>query len=665
MERPDAEGTVERHRGFVTLRSIAIGCLMAIVIGLAEPYLTIYLSSSYLFTDYHSGGASFLIAVAFLLLNALPMGLAHVVIWLGGPDYRAAVRPFGLSTQEMLFVAALMIVAGSVVTSGGVVHTVPMMSSAYYFANSGNHWQTDLVPHLESWLAPLDMSGDTVAIEKFWTGIPSREAIPWQPWLKPVALWGVYLMAVFACLGAIMAVMRKQWMEREHLSYPIVQIPAELCSAMGNPRGETSIFRSKAFWVGLGTMFFLYSCIGLRFYLFGKSGRLRISETVTFAEGYQLRFMLDTVVIGLVFMIPNRIAFSVWSLTLGSWLLRQMIQARGWGMQTDMRYGGPPEMQHMVLGAMVIFVAASLWYARDHLKRAALCALGLGERDYDDQEPLSYRGAFITILISAVVMVVWLRQSGLRLPIALLFLVFFVALYYTVARIIAQVGLPSLSTIVGVAPYINSIVGSSNLGRQQVAALGNQFWNADLRQTPAVGMSQGMYLPRRRRGLFLGMMLVLLITYAAASYITIRTGYRHGASSLHSWFMVNSARVPWWWYNSVTAQMKGVSTIGLTWTGVGAIVMGMLTIAQRTFFWWPIHPIGFLVCNTHMVYNLWFSIFMAWLIKSFVVKFGGYRGYRVTRRLFIGMVLAGFMAGGIWAAIDLITGAQGNTVFSI
>ena len=660
-----ADQAETRPRGFITLRSIAIGCLMAVVIGLFEPYLTIYLASSYLFTDYHSGGASFLIAVIFLLLNALPMGVAHLVIWLGGPDYRGAVRRFSLSTQELLFVTALMIVSGSIVTSGGVVHLVPMMSSAHYFATPDSGWQENLVPHLKSWMSPLDPNGETVAIERWWTGLTGGQTIPWQPWVGPVLLWGLYLMAVFACLGAIMVIMRKQWMEREHLSYPIVQIPAEFCSALNNPSGENSIFRSKAFWVGLITTLVLHSFIGLRFYLFGKTGRLRIDHTVVFAEGYQLRFWVEIAVIGLVFMIPNRIAFSVWFLTLTSWLLQRTIEARGWGMQARMGAGGPAELQHMVLGAMLVFVGAGLWYARGHLKQAVRCALGRGDPDYDSSEPLSYRWAFITMFVSGIVMVVWLMYSGLRLPVALLFVLLFLALYYTMARIIAQVGLPSLSSIVSVGPYVNSVIGTANLRHEQAAALGYQFWNADVRQTPAVGMSEGMYLPRNRRGLFGGMMLVLVITYLVGCACVIWTGYRHGGNSLATWFIVNSSRSPWWWYSSVTAQMQGASIVGLAWTGVGVVIMALLTMAQRMFFWWPIHPIGFLVCNTHMVYNFWFSVFLAWLIKGFVVKFGGYRAYRIARRLFIGLVLGAFMAGGLWAAIDLITGAHGNRVFAI
>ena len=637
-------------RRYISIRAVIIGCVMAVGIGLAEPYLTIYMKSSYLFTDYHYGGASFLIVVVFLLFN---MGLSRVR------------RSWALRTEELLVVCALMIVAGSVVTSGCVVHLIPMMSSAYYFATPGNHWETDLVPHLKSWLAPLDPDGGMVAIRKFWTGIAHEAPIPWGPWVEPVLLWGLYLMALFAFMGALMVLMRRQWMDNEHLSYTIAQIPTELCVGLSDPHAESSIFRSRAFWIGLGIMFALHSATGLRHYATGVASRIRIDEQVLLAPGFRLRFWVEVAVVGLVFMIPNRIAFSVWFFTLVSWLMRSVIRLRGWGMQENLAWGGPAEMQHMVVGALLVFVGAGLWYSRGHLKRAVLCALGRGDPDYDSNEPASYRAVFLTMLLAGIIMLVWLWRSGLSLPVALLFLVLLVFFYYAMARIIAQIGLPSASSIMSVAPYVSSLIGPSVLGRSQVAALGNQFWNTNVRNTPAVGTSQGMYLPDRRRGLYAGMMVCLVLAYLAAAYCVIRTGYRHGASSLSTWFVVNSSRVPWWWYSGVASKAHGLNVVGLGWSATGVGIMAVLTIAQRTFFWWPLHPIAFLVCNTIMVYNFWFSIFLAWLIKAMVVRLGGYRIYRITRRFFIGLVLGGFMAGGVWAVLDLIFDVHGNQVFAI
>ena len=93
--------------------------------------------------------------------------------------------------------------------------------------------------------------------------------------------------------------------------------------------------------------------------------------------------------------------------------------------------------------------------------------------------------------------------------------------------------------------------------------------------------------------------------------------------------------------------------------------MAGLIIAQRSFFWWPLHPVGVLIASSHMVYFFWASIFTAWLIKVVVVGFSGYGGYRTARVFFIGTVLGYFLAGGMWNIIDTFTGKTLNSVFYI
>ena len=319
----------------------------------------------------------------------------------------------------------------------------------------------------------------------------------------------------------------------------------------------------------------------------------------------------------------------------------------------------------MVMGALVVFVAAALWYSRTHLWKALRCGLGLGERGYDEGEPASYRTVLGVIVLSCVVMLVWLHYSGLHFGYSVFFLLAFLLVYYAMARMIAQVGLPSVSAPVQAGPYMASLFGSQMLGRGQVTALAYQFWNADLRNTPAVGTANGMFLARRRYGLFAAMILSMLITYVAATHIVVSLGYHYGASSLQNWHIGNSSRAAWWWNLNVVSRNAGFSYVGLTWSGFGAAAMGLLVFAQRAFFWCPLHPVALLIANTHMVIGFWLSIFSAWLIKVALVGFAGPRAYRGARYFFIGIIMGGFMAGGVWAVIDLITHSVNNQVFNI
>jgi len=638
-------------------RSFIIGCIMALIIGLSGPYWTVYLGSSRLWADYHTQGATFFMLLLFLLCN----------VFLGS-FWRAA----RLKARELMFITAMMFAGGSIITSGTVAYLVPALAAPHYRADAGD---TELIkPYLKSWLYPLDPDGGRVAITRFWQGLPQGEPIPWGPWVGPLLYWGVLLMALFALMTAVMVIMRKQWMDYEHLSFPIAQVPAELCASAAEPLGESSIFRSKAFWIGFGALFLLASIGGVLHYFDSSSQsyfRLRHTVALPWAGGRQenLSIYLDVVVIGLVFLIPNRVAFSVWSLALVGWLINAFLRTYGWDLTgQSMSYGGNALMQHVIMGALVAFVASNIWVSRRHLGRVLRCALGVGDRGYDDDEPSSYRTALVTIAISSAVSLVWLRQAGLRPFYGVCFLLAMLVVFYGIARVVAQCGLPTASAPTTPSGYVGSVFGAQNLGPEQVTVLGSQIaWHADVRNLAITGTSHGMYLVRKRRGgLFWGMMLAMAITYLVGTFFSVYLSYRKGgASTMDGWFYGNASRLGWRWATANLSNPQGPCYNGLMWGGLGAAVMAGLVLAHRTLFWWPIHPVGLLLCSTHMIRFFWISIFLAWLAKVVIVGLGGHSAYRPARRFFIGTVVGYVSAGGLWAILDTITGTMGNNVFYI
>jgi len=91
-------------------------------------------------------------------------------------------------------------------------------------------------------------------------------------------------------------------------------------------------------------------------------------------------------------------------------------------------------------------------------------------------------------------------------------------------------------------------------------------------------------------------------------------------------------------------------------------VMLLLTYAQRLFFWWPLHPLGFLAQGGWIMRQLWFSFFLAWAAKTAVLRYGGQSKYRSTRVLFIGIIVGLLVVGGLWLIIDSLTGMRGNRI---
>ena len=90
--------------------------------------------------------------------------------------------------------------------------------------------------------------------------------------------------------------------------------------------------------------------------------------------------------------------------------------------------------------------------------------------------------------------------------------------------------------------------------------------------------------------------------------------------------------------------------------------MSLLTYVRYRFVWWPIHPLGFATGTFYIMNWVWLSVFLAWLFKSAVLKYGGSTSYRRTRPFFLGLILGHTFVGGMWLVIDYFTGMNGNVI---
>jgi hypothetical protein len=93
---------------------------------------------------------------------------------------------------------------------------------------------------------------------------------------------------------------------------------------------------------------------------------------------------------------------------------------------------------------------------------------------------------------------------------------------------------------------------------------------------------------------------------------------------------------------------------GADWTagmemGIGFGVTLILSIMQRLFLFWPLHPLGYAIAGGSYIMGwLWFSIFVGWLCKMVLMRYGGARLYRRVSFLFLGALLGQFVVGSSW-----------------
>ena len=90
--------------------------------------------------------------------------------------------------------------------------------------------------------------------------------------------------------------------------------------------------------------------------------------------------------------------------------------------------------------------------------------------------------------------------------------------------------------------------------------------------------------------------------------------------------------------------------------------MALLLWARQRVAWWPLHPIGFPIAATGMLHGVWFSVFLAWSVKTLILKYGGAAVHRRCQAFFLGLIAGQFLCNGGWLVIDYFTGRVGNEV---
>ena len=153
--------------------------------------------------------------------------------------------------------------------------------------------------------------------------------------------------------------------------------------------------------------------------------------------------------------------------------------------------------------------------------------------------------------------------------------------------------------------------------------------------------------------------ITFAISAITAIAFTAYSGYRLGGAS--NYYADVAAGDPGfyslvvtWMHNST--QITGSEVLFLL-TGMG-IVIGMI-VARHYISWWPVSPIGFVVAAGGPVRNAFFPVFLAWLIKTILIRTGGIRLYNEVQPLMIG-IMVGYVIGASIAILADILYFPGN-----
>lgn len=631
-------------------RAIFVGSILCCFVPIMEHLSIDLVHASYLAIDFMPVAAVFLFFVLVLMGNTLA---------------RAIRREAALSQPELLVVYTMLIVCCSITSMGLGSQILPIMGAPFQFATAENRWAETIQPYVPKWLAP-----NPEAIRGFFVGLNKGESIPWGAWIGPLAAWLIFLIPAYFIMIAIIVILRKQWVEREHLIFPLTALPA----AMGEPpegnRLMGPFFRNPGMWIGFWLVFLLVSINAFHAYWdFFPTVRLTQYMQI-FRNTTGLQFRLSFPVLGFAFLINKDLAFSLWFFYLIFLCIRGTFNMTGLRLDENLGIYGcaeTPIFAYLGMGAITAFVLGGLYNAREHLKGVFARAVGRATGADDSGEILSYRAAVWGTVVSLVIMWVWLSLVGLNPLIVPLYLFLVYVLFLGLTRVISEGGLPTIVVSMIAPTVLMSMLGVNLIGAAGMMALALMYvWCADMRIFPMAECAQGLKLVQQcpeRRGIFWAIIIALVISFVLSIFLSLTLAYKYGGITLNSWFFVDGPKFPFRLMAEKFQNPSPPSVPGYVLMSLGALVTIGLAALRMSFSWFTLHPIGFAVGSVWLMDVMWFSIFLAWLVKTLILRYGGPSVYKKIIPFFLGLVLGQYTVAAVWFIVDLCTGKRGNNLF--
>jgi hypothetical protein len=553
----------------------------------------------------------------------------------------------------------------------------------FYYATNENKWLSDvLLPYIKPWMTPALSTDSSYGVQSKeligqWFQGSQGAAMPWGAWLVPLAVWGTFIFVLYVMMACLSVMLRKQWAEREALAFPLLRLPLELTEDVDAPNKGAygDFFRNRLMWLGFGIAVFIQVIRGLNLYYPDvPTFPLDIATGPLFTEAPWNQIgvvpvVVYPIVVGLAFLLTSEVSFSFWFFF---WFVKfQLIAAYYAGfmpasLPSAIGAIGTTSKAftfYQLIGCYLAYVAIIIYSGREHLRHIVLRGLGRRRAGEDERdEAMSYPLAFWGFVLCFVLIVVWSIAAGLNPRLALLLWTLYLVIIIAMTRIIAEAGILFVQQGWSPLSTIGQITGAgeghallSHTSLPPAAMLQGSLM-IDLRGFIMPSFMQGFKLAHDRkialRPLLVLIMLCTVISAALGSYMNIRMGYQHGGLSLDPWYAGPASTQPATVSASLIKGVRDASWFNLVWVGLGIAFTYGLMLARSRFVWFPLHPLGFLLSQSYPIGSIWFSIFVGWLSKITIMRFGGTDTYRKVTPLFLGVILGDIAMMLFWLVID-------------
>jgi len=640
----------------LTRRALLLGAAGVIFISAATPYCDLVMRGTWI------GLTSLPISAVFLLTVAVLLNI---------PLRREGI---GFTRAELLTLFCMTLGAAGIASFGLTGLLIPYMAGPFYFASPENHYTDALIQHLPAWM--LAPGADNA--RWLYEGLPEGARIPWVPWLVPLAMWSILAGAVYLVFFCLSSLLRRPWADEEKLVFPLVQLPLEITRYDGKGGILPPLLRDPAFWIAFLIPFSLHTLNGLTRYLANMPSfnfhRIDIGQYLQGPVGGAVQPLWIRVlfsIIGLTYLLPSDVSFSLWVCYL-FFLAQQAIAAHlGYTMTMVQAYPVREFVGQQMIGGILIFGGYLIWNARRHLLRAFRLALERPKPGEGADEPIPPHLAVRGAAFGLAVIVLWGTLAGAGAVRTLLLFMLFFLLQIVALRLVAQAGMLYIQHPYRPINLMLDAAGSSGVGASHVPSLVffDHLWMLDNRSPlmPALLQSfrvaQAGEIPQRRMVWSMVLAIALAVPVSLASYLYLM--YTNGGLKLNTWFTTYYTNNLYCrWATQLTTQGSNPHLIAILPMAIGGCTMFGLLSLYRAIYWWPIHPLGYLMGASWPMVNYWFSVFVGWALKILVLRYGGARFYRRCLPAALGLILGELFAGGLWVVVDFIIGMHDHEIFS-
>lgn len=573
-----------------------------------------------------------------------------------------------LTQAELMTVYIMLSIASAIMGRDSLENLPPVLGYLFWFNDPSNNFSR-FWPYVPKWLAPQNRD----ALKGYYIG-NSNFLSPenYQAWLIPLIFWTGFVLVLTFMMLCLNVLVRKQWTERERLTYPIVQIPMTVTGS------DPGFFRNRLMWIGFAIPMIIQSINSLGyFYPSVPTMHLKLQNVGQYFVGQPwngvgwLPIGFFPFAIGIAFFLPLDLSFSCWFF----YVLRKLIDV-GCVSLGFRDAGVPPSVARIPYvgeqgtGAWIGLSIALIWLSRKHFASVFRTAFTRGGTDSDPDAGMTYRSAVVGVLLGLGVLVFMCSMMGMSLWLPFVYFGFYFILSVGITRVRAELGPPAHElNWVNPERFMVQIFGTEAIGTQNLTLLSYMFWfNRGYRSHPMPHQLEAMKIGKESRmepkRLLLAIILATIVGTVASLWALLTVFYNNGEATgkIMSYStgigMEAFTRLRTW----VDTPQKTEWT-ALAFSGVGAGATMLLALAKSRLAWWPFHPIGYALANSYALEYFWSAIFCGWFIKLWIVRYGGVKGYRMALPFFMGLILGDYVVASVWSIIGWALGISTYRTF--